>query len=324
MFNTRSAPGRPRTIWAVTSGDGPFVQGGVPPAEVAVDERLIRGLLRSQHPDLAGLPLRHVATGWDNVTSRLGDRLAVRLPRIRGAAALILLEQTWLPWLAGHLPVAVPVPVRQGTPGPGFGWPWSVVPWVDGRTADRAPLDVRQAGVFGRFLASLHRPPPPGFPRNDWRGVPLASLSETVERKLTALGEASAGPPVPCEAVRDRWRDAVRAPADVADTCIHADLHPRNLVVRDGALAAVLDWGDMTAGDPAADLAAAWLLFPVTAHTAIWSAYGPITARTMARAQGWAVFFGTALLDSGRAGDPALATIGRVALERVAASRAGS
>lgn len=291
----------------------------MPPAEVCVDERLIRDLLRSQHPDLAGLPLRHVATGWDNVTYRLGDALAVRLPRIRGAAALILLEQTWLPQLAGQLPIAVPVPVRQGAPGPGFGWPWSVVPWIAGRTADRAPPDAGQAGVFGSFLASLHMPPPPGFPRNDWRGVPLASLSETIEPRLTALAEASAGLPVQAEAVWDRWRDAIRGPADVADTCIHADLHPRNVVVRDGTLAAVLDWGDMTAGDPAADLAAAWLLFPVTAHGAIWSAYGPITAHTMARAHGWAIFFGTALLESGRAGDPAMAMIGRRTLERVCA-----
>lgn len=302
----------------MTSDDGPIVQRGIPPAEAAVDEPLIRGLLRSQHPDLAGLPLRHIATGWDNVTYRLGDKLAVRLPRIRAAAALILLEQTWLPRLAGRLPVAVPVPVRQGTPGPGFGWPWSVVPWVDGRTADLEPMGAGQAGLFGRFLASLHRPPPPGFPRNDWRGVPLASLSEAVERKLAALAGAGAGLTAPAEAALDQWRRAVRAPADVADMCIHGDLHPRNVVVSVGSLAAVLDWGDMTAGDPAADLAAAWLLFPVTAHAAIWSAYGPVTAHTMTRASGWAIFFAATLLDGGLAGDQALAAIGRRTLEGVA------
>jgi aminoglycoside phosphotransferase (APT) family kinase protein len=244
----------------------------------------------------------------------------VRVPRIRAAAALILSEQTWLPWLAERLPVAVPLPVRHGSPGPGFPWPWSVVPWLAGRTADREPLDPGQASLFGRFLASLHRPPPPGFPRNDWRGVPLASLTEAVAPKLAALAEAGVALPVPYEAVLDRWRHAISAPADVADTCIHGDLHPRNIVVRDGTLAAVLDWGDMTAGDPAADLAAAWLLFPVTAHAAIWSAYGrPVTADTMTRARGWAIFFGTALLDSGLASDPALAAIGRRTLERVCA-----
>jgi len=301
----------------VGSGDRPVEYGGIPPAEVDIDEQLVRGLLRSQHPDLAGLPLRHVATGWDNVTYRLGGQLAVRLPRIRGAAALITLEQTWLPWLAGHLPVTVPVPVRHGRPDAGFPWPWSVVPWIAGRTADREPLDAAQAGVFGRFLRSLHRPPPPGFPRNDYRGIPLAGLSETVEQRLAALGGSRAGQAAQAAAIRDRWQDALAAPASAAETCIHGDLHPRNLVVSRGGLAAVLDCGDMTAGDPAADLGTAWLLFPVGAHPGIWAAYGQVTAHTMARARGWAVVFGTTLLTLGHPSDPALAEIGRRTLEQV-------
>lgn len=297
-------------------GDGPFVQAGIPPAEVAVDEPLIRGLLLAQQPDLAGLQLRHAATGWDNVTYRLGDQLAVRLPRITGAAALILREQAWLPWLADHLPVPVPVPVRHGRPGPGFGWPWSVVPWAAGVTADREPLDAAQAAVFGGFLASLHCQPPPDFPRNDYRGIPLPLLAQTVQDKLAALTGGGHGLAAGAGAVRERWQTAVAAPADAADTCVHGDLHPRNLVVRDGRLAAVLDWGDMTAGDPAADLGAAWMLFPVTAHAAIWAAYGQLTAATMARATGWAVFFGLTLLTGG---DPVLGEIGRRTLDRVCA-----
>jgi aminoglycoside phosphotransferase (APT) family kinase protein len=172
----------------------------------------------------------------------------------------------------------------------------------------------------GCFLAALHRPPPAGFPRNDYRGIPLTGLRETIEPKLAALADDTAGLAVPAEAVRDRWRDAVRAPADTADACIHGDLHPRNLVVDQGRLAAVLDWGDMTAGDPAADLAAAWLLFPGTAHAAIWAAYGQISTNTVARARGWAVFFGTTMLTLGLAGDPVLAGIGRRALERACTS----
>jgi aminoglycoside phosphotransferase (APT) family kinase protein len=191
---------------------------------------------------------------------------------------------------------------------------------MPGRTADREPLGAAQAGVFGRFLASLHRPPPPGFPHNEWRGIPLTGLSQSIEPKLAALADGGAGLAVPAGAVRDRWQDAVRAPADAADTCIHGDLHPRNLVVDQGRLAAVLDWGDMTAGDPAADLAAAWLLFPATAHAAIWAAYGQVSTSTMARAKGWAVFFGTTLLTLGLASDPVLAGIGRRTLERACTS----
>jgi aminoglycoside phosphotransferase (APT) family kinase protein len=301
----------------VVSDDGPVVAGGIPPAEVDIDAGLVRGLLEAQHPDLATLRLRHVATGWDNVTYRLGDQLAVRLPRIGDAAALITAEQTWLPWLAGHLPVAVPVPVRQGRPGAGFPWPWSVVPWVSGHTADRDPADTAQAGLFGRFLASLHQQPPAGFPHNDYRGVPLAGLNDALEQRLADLAGTDAG--LPAEAIGDLWREAVAAPIDVADTCIHGDLHPRNLVVSQGRIAAVLDWGDMTAGDPAADLGAAWLLFPVAAHPAIWAAYGQVTAHTMARARGWALNFGTTLLALGLPDDPILAETGRRTLERASA-----
>jgi aminoglycoside phosphotransferase (APT) family kinase protein len=261
-----------------------------------------------------------VATGWDNVTYRLGGQLAVRLPRISDAAPLIAAEQAWLPRLAGRLPVAIPVPLRQGTPDAGYPWSWSIVPWTDGRTADREPLRAAQAGLFGRFLACLHRAPPPGFPRNPWRGVPLAGMSEAVEPKLSALTDASAGLAVPVEAVWHLWQDAVKAPADSADTCIHADLHPRNLVVDQGSLSAVLDWGDMTAGDPAADLAAAWMLFPVTAHPAIWAAYGQVSRATITRAKGWAVFFGANALTLGLATDPVLAGTGRRTLERACAS----
>jgi aminoglycoside phosphotransferase (APT) family kinase protein len=300
--------------------EDPIEHGGIPPAEVDIDERLVRGLLRSQHPDLAGLPLRHVATGWDNVTYRLGGELAVRLPRISAAASLIALEQRWLPWLAGHLPVAVPVPLRHGGPGDGFSWPWSIVPWMAGRTVDREPLNPDEAGLLGRFLASLHLPPPAGFPRNGYRGIPLASLSEPMEPKFAALAASGTGLAVPAAAVRDVWQQAVAAPLDAADKCIHGDLHPRNLVASQGRLAAVLDWGDMTAGDPATDLAAAWLLFPAAAHGALWAAYGHVSVHTMTRARGWAVFFGTTQLTLGLDSDPVLAGIGRRTLERACTS----
>ena len=49
--------------------------------DVDIDEALVRTLLHNQHPDLAGLELREVAGGWDNRMWRLGEDLAVRLPR---------------------------------------------------------------------------------------------------------------------------------------------------------------------------------------------------------------------------------------------------
>ncbi len=292
---------------------------GIPPAEVEIDESLIRRLLRSQHRDLADLRLRHAATGWDNTTYRLGDDLAVRLPRIEDAVALLRNEQRWLPVLAGELPVPVPTPVRVGTPGCGYPWPWSVVPWLAGRSAEYEPLAPDQASAFGSFLAAVHRRPPPGFPRNDYRGVPLTTCTGTIGSRLERLAAATTGLQVPLDAVRERWLRAVEVPADVTHVRIHGDLHPKNIVVDGGRLASVIDWGDMTAGDPATDLGAAWMLFPTRVLDDVWDAYGPISERTMRRAAGWAVFFGVVLLDTGLAGDPPFAALGRRTLERVCA-----
>jgi aminoglycoside phosphotransferase (APT) family kinase protein len=290
---------------------------GIPPAEIDIDERLVRALLQSQHPDLADLPLGPAATGWDNATYRLGDELAVRLPRTGDAVPPLCREQEWLPRLAPRLPVAVPAPVRRGEPAAGYPWPWSVVAWTPGRSADHEQLSPAQASRFGRFLAALHEPASYTFPRNDYRGVPLARVDTIVTERLHRLSTISTGLAVPLSAVREQWRRAAAASVDVLDTCVHGDLHPKNLVVDEGRLAAVLDWGDLTAGDPAIDLGAAWMLFPPDAHASFWDAYRPVGPETRLRASGWAVFFGLMLLEVGLAGDPPFAEIGRRTLARV-------
>lgn len=291
---------------------------GLPPAEVSVDAAVVRALLRDQHPDLAGRPLRWEATGWDNVTFRLGDDLAVRLPRVTSAVDPIRHEQRWLPVLAPDLPVAVPAPVRTGTPGAGYPWPWSVVPWFTGRTAAEEVPAESQAARFGRFLAAVHRPAPDEAPRNTYRGVPLAAVEDRVRARLDGVTHGDALP-VPPDQLRRRWDAAAAAPADSPETWVHGDLHPKNVVVDGGSLAAIIDWGDMTVGDRATDLGAAWMLFPVRVHADIWAACGPLTAATMRRAEGWAIFFGVTLLGVGLAGDAAFAEIGARTLRRVVA-----
>jgi aminoglycoside phosphotransferase (APT) family kinase protein len=299
--------------------------GGVPPAEVSIDESVVRQLLREQHPDLAKLPIRLAATGWDNMTYRLGDALAVRLPRIRGAVDLLRHEQTWLPWIAESLrdvPLTIPVPQRVGQPGKHFPWPWSVVPWVPGRCADHQALPASDAVVFGRFLASLHVPAPELFPRNGYRGVALRTQAATVAAGLRAqvIPTAAGGQEARPDVLSRIWQRALRAPIDTPEVRLHGDLHPRNLVVGDGRLAAVIDWGDMTVGDPATDLAAAWMLFPPSAHEQVLREYGGISDHTRARARGWALFFGFSLLRSGATGDPAFTSIGRATLSRLSAT----
>jgi aminoglycoside phosphotransferase (APT) family kinase protein len=288
---------------------------GTPAADVVIDAALVAGLLADQHPDLAHLPLRAAESGWDNAMFRLGDTLAVRLPRRAAAAELIVNEQGWLPQLAPHLSLPIPAPVRAGVPGRGFPWNWSVVPWLHGAAADQHPPAEREAAVLGAFLQSLHRPAPAGAPANPVRGVPLHRRATAVEERMQRLAAATGA--ISPE-VRRIWHDALAAPIDVAPTWLHGDLHPRNVLVDSGAICGIIDWGDLTGGDCATDLAAIWMLFETPqARRAARAAYGPISEAILRRARGWAVLFGVMLLDSGRVDNPRNAAIGERTLARL-------
>lgn len=288
-----------------------------PLAEVPIDAALVAGLLADQHPDLARLALREVAAGWDNAMFRLGERLAVRLPRRAAAAGLIIHEQAWLPSLAERLTLPVPAPVRVGQPGRGYPWSWSVQPWLPGAPADQRAPQASQAQAFAKFLRSLHQAAPASAPANPVRGVPLHQRAGVVEERMRRLAARTHSI---TKRIRSIWQAALDAPIDVPPTWLHGDLHPRNVLVERGAIAGVIDWGDITAGDRATDLAAIWMLFASSdARQAALAAYGPVSEATLQRAQGWAVLFGVVLLDTGLADNPRNAAIGARALRRVAA-----
>lgn len=295
---------------------------GTPDADLAIDLELVRGLVADQHPDLPTLELRLAANGWDNQTWRLGNDLALRLPRRRTADVLIRHEQRWLPSIARRVSLPIPEPVRIGRPGRGYPWFWSVVRWTDGVSAEREPLRPSQAERLGRFLAEVHVPAPPEAPSNPFRGVPLADRQEGFEERLGRLAKLSRvrDLDVDLQAVREIFFKALHAPIDASNLWLHGDLHPKNVVVRGGRLASVIDWGDLTSGDPATDLASAWMLFPTAAHDSLWQAYGAVSRETMMRAHGWAALFGVILLDTGLADDPAFVVIGRTTLARVCES----
>jgi aminoglycoside phosphotransferase (APT) family kinase protein len=282
---------------------------GPPPAEHRIDEALVRGLIADQHPDLAGLALAPLAEGWDNVMFRLGPHLVLRLPRRRAGAALIRTEQRWLPELAAELPAPVPTPVRIGAPGRGYPWRWSITPFLPGAPAERVPLRADQADPLGAFLRALHRPAPPEAPYNPHRSVTLPERAALTEAALARL--QAVRPELFTEAVRRAWADGVVAEIDVPLGWIHGDLHARNVLSADGALSAVIDWGDMARGDPATDLYGLWMLLPeAEARAAALAAYGGVSAATLKRARGWAVTMGVVLVEAGLAGDPGLAALG--------------
>jgi aminoglycoside phosphotransferase (APT) family kinase protein len=264
-----------------------------PSAEIEIDEALVRRLLREQVPDLAALPIRVVANGWDNAVVRLGDEWMARLPRRAAAATLIEHEQQWLPVLAPRLPLAVPVPTFCGRPTANYPWSWSIGPWLPGESAEAHPPtdQAHTVATLAAFIRAMHQPAPADAPENLFRGVALRSRADAVEQRATSLA-----------AVIDRdrtlavWATLSATPAwDGPPMWLHGDLHPSNMLTLGGQLSAVIDFGDLTCGDPATDLAVAWMMFDES-HRAEFRAQAGIDSSTWRRAAGWALNLSLAYL----------------------------
>lgn len=295
----------------------PVFHHSKPAADIEIDEALVRSLLSEQHPDLAKLPLREIDSGWDNAMFRLGDSLVVRLPRRVAVTHLIEREQDWLPQLAPLLPIAVPAPVRFGHPAQNYSWRWSIVPWLAGRNADLCEPRADQAERLAAFLCALHRPAPANAPLNPYRGVPLRERAPQMVERIRRLERETA---LLNDDIMRIYHAAIDAPVDVAPTWLHGDLHAGNILVEDGTISGVIDWGDMAAGDRATDLATLWMnLSDRTARENAMRACNGVSDATWLRAKGWAVFFGVTLGTSGLAGDTRHALMARRTLERIVA-----
>ena len=293
--------------------------------EIKYEQDLVRALLRDQHPDLADLELRDVDGGWDNRQWRLGDELAVRLPRTERAPALLCNELAWLPVLAERLPLPTPVPVRVGAPSSLFDRTWTIARWVEGEPADHTPITrVEAAETLAEFLRALHEPAPADAPINPTRGVPPAGLREGTDDWFGLIADHAG-----VEGAREVWAKALAAPDwQGAPLWLHGDLHPANVVVRDGTPAGVIDFGELCGGDPATDLSAAWILLPAGGASRFFDAYERADEATVARARGWAVLRALGLIEIGRrgrlglpGGKPTWEPAGYATLDRVLAER---
>ena len=307
----------------------------MPEAEVEVSADLVRRLLADQHPDLARLPVEFLANGWDNELYRVGDGLIARLPRRALGARIIKNEQRWLPGLAPTLPLPIPYPERTGVPAHGYPYSWSVVPYLPGVPAAQASsldpagaasLDAAQAAAaVGGFLGTLHVPAPADAPANPVRGVPLAERAGSFAANLALLTGQ-----VDRDAVLRVWDAALAAPGyDGPPVWLHGDLHPANILVNDGQVSGVIDFGDITAGDPASDLAVAWMLLPLGCHDRFWSAYraaggagGRVDDALRTRARGWALNFAIVFLAHSE-DNPVLLEVGRRTLRAVLEDQRG-
>jgi aminoglycoside phosphotransferase (APT) family kinase protein len=289
-----------------------------------IDERLARRLVDRQFPQWAGLPIAPVAVdGWDNRTFRLGDHLTVRLPSGPWYALQVEKEQRWLPRLAPRLPLPIPTPVAEGAPDEGYPYPWSLYRWLDGELAVEPAIGdpIRFATALARFLAALRRidatdGPAPGR-HNFYRGGPLTTYADETVRAVAALGDEIDGD----HAVRV-WEHAVGATWASDPVWFHGDVAAGNLLLRDGRLAAVIDFGTSGVGDPACDVVIAWTLLAGRSRDAFRSTLG-IDAAMWSRGRGWALWKALiSLVGQLEENDAAAAAVSRRDIGRVLADHA--
>jgi aminoglycoside phosphotransferase (APT) family kinase protein len=292
-------------------------------AEVDTDTSLVRRLLAAQFPHLADLFIERVRSGGtDNAIYRLGDDLCVRLPRIEWATAAVHKEHQWLPRLAPHLPLAIPVPLAKGMPADGYPWHWSVCRWLPGENAIVERFaDLRDAAIaLAQFVAAMQRIDATGGPRpgahNFGRGVPLAIRDADTRAAIAKLHNV-----LDTDAVTAAWDADLNAPAwDGPPVWIHGDLHAGNLLIDRGHLSAVIDFGGLGVGDPACDFVAAWTLFSGESRDAFRAALS-IDNASWARSRGWALSTGLIALPYYLDTNPVIVAMARHQIEEVLADR---
>lgn len=256
-----------------------MIQDSTPPTPVKIDAALVRRLIAEQFPRWAHLPMRPVEhDGWDNRTFRPGEEKSVRLPSAAGYAPQMENEQRWLPFLAPHLPLPIPVPLAMGSPAQDYPWRWSVYRWIPGEITAVSRIDD-----LSRFTVSLA-----GFLKAlqgiDPAGGPLQVYDAETRDALAALEGR-----IDTMAARAVWEAALQTEWSGPPVWVHGDMAATNLLVRQGRLSAVLDFGSMAVGDPACDLTIAWTFFTGESREAFRAAL-PLDASTWARARGWALW----------------------------------
>jgi aminoglycoside phosphotransferase (APT) family kinase protein len=256
-----------------------------------IDATLARRLIDSQFPQWSELPITAVEVdGWDNRTFRLGAELTVRLPSGDWYAKQVDKEQRWLPVLAPQLPLPIPTPVARGEPGCGFPYPWSVYRWLDGELASHAPIADLAAFAtdLAGFLNALAGVDATGGPgpgeHNFHRGGPLGTYADEALDAMEALGDE-----VPRDAVARVWEDAMSTEWERDPVWVHGDVAVGNLLVRDGRLGAVIDFGTSGVGDPACDTVIAWTFLSGASRARFREALD-VDAATWSRGRGWGLW----------------------------------
>jgi aminoglycoside phosphotransferase (APT) family kinase protein len=279
---------------------------------IDIDAALATQLVRAQFPQWADLPVVPVENGgWDNRTFRLGDRMSVRLPSAFAYVAQVEKEHRWLPALRPQLPLPIPVPVGLGAPGSGYPWPWSIYGWLDGEPAraDRIHDPGRFAADLSDFLMALRnidaRGGPVAGPHNFYRGGPLSTYDAETRRAIGALADE-----IDVTAVTEVWDTALETSWQGPPAWVHGDVAEGNLLVKEGRLSAVIDFGCAGVGDPSCDLVIAWTFLDRPGRE-VFRATVALDPATWKRARGWAIWKALITVAQFRDTDPIKAATSR-------------
>lgn len=262
-----------------------------------IDAALVRRLVAAQFPQWAHLPITPVAvSGWDNRTFHLGAAMTVRLPSAAHYAAQVEKEQRWLPRLAPQLPLPIPQPLAMGAPAFDYPWRWSIYRWLDGAPATLGAIGNLNAfaAELAEFLVALQQLDasngPPAGEQNFHRGGALAVYDAETRRALHDLDGV-----IDTTTATAVWEAALASSWQAAPVWVHGDVAASNLLVQDGKLCAVIDFGSCGVGDPACDLVIAWTFLTDAGRVAFRAAL-PLDDTTWARGRGWALWKALILL----------------------------
>ena len=259
--------------------------------EVLIDASLVRRLVATQFPHWKELAIKPVALGgWDNRTFHLGEKMLVRMPSAQVYSLQVEKEQKWLPKLAPLLPLQIPIPLAIGEPADGYPWKWSIYRWLDGDTAASIPIANLSdfAASLAQFLIALQRIDTTGGPlpglHSFYRGGSLRTYDVETRQALATLNGK-----IDINAATELWEDALATSWHGFPVWVHGDLSCGNLLVQEGRLSAVIDFGQLTIGDPACDLAIAWTFFEGKSRE-IFRSMLPLDAGTWARGRAWTLW----------------------------------
>jgi aminoglycoside phosphotransferase (APT) family kinase protein len=258
---------------------------------VLISAKVVAQLIAEQFPQWAYLPLMPLKVdGWDNTTFRLGDDLSVRLPNEDANIPQVEKESTWLPVIEAGVSCPVPTVLAIGKPTDAFPRPWSIRSWLPGTIASLDSIDdlPKFAHDLATFLRSLRMVDvtngPAAGSHSHHRGSPLQTYSKSAIRAISSCAND-----IDADAVTRAWETALDATSQLDPVWFHGDVSASNLLIDNGKLSAVIDFGCCGVGDPACDLAIAWTFLDTESRT-VFEATNKLDDNTWERGRGWALW----------------------------------